>query len=340
MSSLHTYIARDFELQSGVVLPEARLVCKTHGQLNAARDNAILFPTWFGVNHQTTEWIIGPGRPLDPSRWFIIVANILGNGTSSSPSNTPAPFARAAFPLTTLLDNVRLQLQAVQDLWQIERFAAVIGRSMGAQIAYQWASWQPDMVPRMLALCGSARTAAHNYVFLESIAQGLRLDPGYRGGNYAETPRQGLALMRTIYDSWVLSQGYYRKGLHLSETYPTTRAYLDRPFDPGERDVNDILAQIASWQAADISANPRFQGDFAAALGAIRARSIIMPSRTDLYFPPEDSEIEVSHMRNAELRVIESVWGHRSGAPGGDPKDIAFIGQAIGDLLSDVAPSG
>jgi len=330
-----TYIAHDFELQSGIVLPQAKLVYKTHGQLNAARDNAILVPTWFSVDHRMPEWIIGPDLPLDPARWFIIVVNILGNGASSSPSNTPAPFARAAFPLTTLLDNVRLQNQAVCELWQIKSFAAVIGRSMGAQIAYQWASWFPQMVPRMLALCGSARTSPHNYIFLESIAQALRLDPAYQGGNYETPPAEGLALMRTIYDSWVVSQGYYRNGLHLSERYPDTRSYLDRPFDVGGRDVNNILAQIASWQAADISHNARFNGDFSAALGAITARSFIMPARTDLYFPPEDSEIEVSYMKNAELRVIESLWGHRSGAPGGDPSDIAFLSQAIKDLLSD-----
>ena len=69
-------------------------------------------------------------------------------------------------------------------------------------------------------------------------------------------------------------------------------------------------------------------------LRAIKARAIVMPSRTDLYFPPEDSEIEVSHMPNAELRVLESVCGHRSAAPGTDPRDIAFFDAAIRDLLA------
>jgi homoserine O-acetyltransferase len=99
------------------------------------------------------------------------------------------------------------------------------------------------------------------------------------------------------------------------------------------RDANDLLAQVWTWEHADISRNGTFRGDLAAALGAIRARAIVMPCRTDLYFPPEDSENEVAHMANAELRVIPSVWGHRAGAPGTDPADIRFLDEAIRDLL-------
>lgn len=327
--------AEDFVLQSGLTFPNIQLVYKTHGRLNGRRDNAILFPTWFSVHHTTLEWIIGPGRALDPDRYFIIAVNILGNGKSTSPSNAPAPYSRAAFPLTTVLDNVRLQHRMVRELWGIEKLHAVVGRSMGAQVAFQWASYFPAMVPRMMALCGSARTSPHNYVFLETIRKGIMLDPAFCGGDYVEQPSGGLDLMKTIYDSWVVSQTYYRKGMHLSQRFPTTRAYLDRPFEGVPRDANDVLAQIATWQNADISRNHRHNGDHAAALGAISARSIVMPSRTDLYFPPEDSEIEIAHMPNAELRVIESCWGHRAGAPGGDPADTAFIEQGISDLLAD-----
>lgn len=329
------FLADEFVLQSGVTMSGVQLVYKTHGTLNEKRDNAILFPTWFSVHHTTLEWIIGPGRALDPERHFIITVNILGNGKSTSPSNAAGPFARAAFPLTTVLDNVRLQERMLRELWDIDHLYAVVGRSMGAQVAFQWASYFPTKVPRMLTLCGSARTSPHNYVFLETIKKGIMLDPAFCGGEYVEQPSGGLDLMKTIYDSWVVSQTYYRRGMHLSERFPTTRAYLDRPFEGVPRDANNVLAQIATWQNADISRNERYEGDFVSALKAIRARAIVMPSRSDLYFPPEDSEIEVAHMPNAELRVIESCWGHRSGAPGGDPVDTAFIEQGIRDLLAD-----
>jgi homoserine O-acetyltransferase len=99
-------------------------------------------------------------------------------------------------------------------------------------------------------------------------------------------------------------------------------------------DANNMLAQVATWQGADISLNDRFNGNLDAALANIQARCIIMPSRTDLYFPPEDSALEVMGMPNATLRVIESVWGHRAGGPGSDPADIACVEQAIFELLN------
>ena len=98
-------------------------------------------------------------------------------------------------------------------------------------------------------------------------------------------------------------------------------------------DANNILAQIASWQQSDIGANDLYGGEFAAALAAIRARAMVLPSRTDTYFPPEDSELEVAQMPNAELRVIPSNWGHWSGS-GKNPADIAFIDHALKDLLA------
>lgn len=328
-----TFVVREFTLQSGQEFENIKLVYKTYGALNARRDNAVLFPTWFNVNHRRIDWIIGPEKALDPSRHFIITVNLLCNGASSSPSNTPEPFAAASFPTISVLDNVLLQHLLVTELWGVTRFAAVIGRSMGAQVAFQWASYFPAMVPKMLALCGSAKTSPHNYIFLESIKQGIRLDPDFKDGCYATQPHRGLDLMRTIYDGWVVSQSFYRRELHISARFPTTQQYVERPFEGIRSDANDVLAQIASWQKADISNNDRFNGDIRAALSNISAESIVMPSRTDLYFPPEDSENEVALMPNAELRVIESVWGHRAGAPGGDPADIAFIERGIRDLL-------
>jgi homoserine O-acetyltransferase len=91
---------------------------------------------------------------------------------------------------------------------------------------------------------------------------------------------------------------------------------------------------LATWQATDISDNERYQGDWPAALRTIACPAIVMPSRTDLYFPPEDSAAAVREMPRAELRVIESLWGHRAGSPNSDPKDVAFIEQAIRDLLA------
>jgi homoserine O-acetyltransferase len=91
---------------------------------------------------------------------------------------------------------------------------------------------------------------------------------------------------------------------------------------------------IWTWQNADISNNQKYGGDFGKALCGIRAKAIVMPGRTDLYFPPEDNELEVAQMPNAELRPIESIWGHLAGGPGFNPPDAKFVDEAITEILA------
>lgn len=101
-----------------------------------------------------------------------------------------------------------------------------------------------------------------------------------------------------------------------------------------ERDANNLLTMLATWQRGDIGATPGSDGSFEETLAAIRAEAIVMPAEKDLYFPPEDNEYEVTHMPNAELRVIPGVWGHFAGG-GANDDDTAFIDQGLRDLLGD-----
>ncbi|WCT74609.1 alpha/beta fold hydrolase [Sphingomonas naphthae] len=323
----------DVTLQSGAILPAAQLTYTTHGTLNADKSNAILFPTWFGGQHPANDWIIGPGRALDPEKYFIVVVNNMGNGLSSSPSNTPAPADGPRFPYVSVLDNVILQRRLLEEAFGIGHLLLIVGRSMGAQIAFQWGAYYPDFMDAILPFVGSARTAHHNWVFLENVRGAMTSDPAFMDGEYETQPTVAFDRMGLVFDSWGLSQAWYRQGLHLAQGYATTKDFIRRQRPQGGGDANNVIASVETWQGADLSDNPLYGGDYAKALGAITARTIVMPSRTDLYFPPEDSEIEVSHMPNAELRVIESVWGHRAGAPGTDPVDTAFIEDAIRELL-------
>ena len=178
----------DFTLRCGLTLRDAQLAYKTYGRLNDARDNAIVYPTWYSGRHWENEWLIGDGMALDPSRYFIIVPNMLGNGLSSSPSNTPPPFDRARFPDIAVLDNVTAQHQLVTERFGIERLVAVTGWSMGAGQTYQWAVSFPEMVQRILPFCGSARTSEHNIVFLEGVKGALTADCAWKHGWYTEQP--------------------------------------------------------------------------------------------------------------------------------------------------------
>lgn len=334
MATNQIYRTGPIALQYGGGLPEAHLSYKTFGRLNAERNNAILFPTWCAGTHRDVDWIIGPGRALDPDKYFIVAIDMFGNGMSSSPSNTPAPFDRSRFPRVSLLDNVVQQRRLLRDLFGVDRLKLVVGRSMGAQVAFQWAAYFADDVERILPMCGSARTTPHNYIFLATMKMAVSGSPDWNGDYDVPLP-EALRRFWLNADAWGFSQAYFRQGLHLGEKYRTTQDYLDRPLPERLPDANDLLAQFATWEVADISDNDKFKKDFKAALGAIKARAIVMPSQTDMYFPPEDSEIEVGLMQNAQLRVIPSVWGHRAASPGSDPRDIAFFEQAIADLLED-----
>ena len=138
--------AGDVRLHSGETLPDARLAYATHGNLNAAKDNAIVMCTRVGGTHADNGYLIGPGHALDPGRWFIVIPNQLGNGLSSSPSNTPAPRDRARFPAINHHDNAALQHRLITEVFGVERLAMAVGFSMGGQQAYHLAVDFPDAV--------------------------------------------------------------------------------------------------------------------------------------------------------------------------------------------------
>jgi homoserine O-acetyltransferase len=329
----------DLELQSGAVLPRARVVYETHGALNAARDNAILYPTWYAGRHFDNAAFIGAGRALDPSRYFIIVPDMFGNGLSSSPSNTPAPHDRSRFPLITTYDNVTAQHRLVVEHLGVKRLTLVVGSSMSAQQAFHWAALHSSLVERVAPICGTAKTSVHNWLFLEGLKMALQADAAWANGEYQTPPVKGLRAFATVYAGWFASQAFYRQGLHLGtlagQPIPSMDVFLEliralfSTFD-----ANDLLAMLATWQAADVSAHPTFAGDLDRALGAMTAKALLMPCATDLYFPPEDNALEVAKMPNAELRVIPSIWGHLAGNPSLNPDDARFVDASLAELLA------
>ena len=324
-------------LQSGATLPDARLAYKTYGSLNADKSNAIVYPTWFTGFHTDNEWLVGPGHALDPSKYFVVVVCAFGNGESSSPSNTAPPLDGPRFPHVTVYDNVTAQHRLITQHFGVTRVKLVVGWSMGAQQTYQWGCLYPDMVERIAPFCGSAKTAPHNFVFLEGVRAALVADAAYHGGHYApETPPvKGLRAVGRVYAGWGLSQPFYREELWRDLGFSSLEAFLVGFWEAFflRRDANGLLCMLWTWQHADISANPVFDGDLPAALGAIRARALVMPAERDLYFPPDDNAWEVKHMPNATFKVIESLWGHFAG-DGLNAADTHFIDTALAELLS------
>jgi homoserine O-acetyltransferase/O-succinyltransferase len=336
MSDYSIFDLGDVTLQSGSKLQGAFLAYKTYGTLDAAKSNTIVLNTPFGSQHTDIEWMIGAGMALDPSRYFIITPNMFGNGLSISPSNAGPPHDRGRFPQITLYDNVVQQHRLVREQFGIERIRLVLGWSMGAQQAFHWGALFPDMVERIAPICGSAKTSLHNYVFLDSLKAALTADPAFRDGWFPEKPERGLRAVARAYASWAVSPAFYRQKIFEQLGFKSIDEFLAQAWDANmlRRDPNNMMAMWWSWQHADISANDRFGGDLRKALGAIRARAMVMPSDTDCYFTVEDNRLEVMQMPNAELRPIPSIWGHRAGNPMQNPQDQQFLNDSLRELLA------
>ena len=323
-------------LKSGATLPDARLAYRTYGSLNAARDNVIVLPTFYTGTHVRNEGYLRAVPALDPSRHFIVSVNLFGNGLTSSPSNTAPPFDGPRFPTVTLHDNVACQHRLLTEGLGVKRIALVFGWSMAGCQSYEWGAQFPDLVDAILPFCASARTSPHNQVFLEGVKAALLADRAFAGGDYASPPEAGLRAFGRVYAGWAYSQAFYRERLHRELGFETWEELLvDWERDHLAWDANDLLAKLRTWQLGDISANERYRGDFEGALGAIRARAILVPCTTDLYFPPEDNAIEAGHMPNAVLRPYASPWGHCVASPSREGSGfLRFLDAQVSELLA------
>lgn len=323
----------DIRLQSSRTIRDAKLSYCTYGTLNTARDNVIVYPTSFAGTHLDAEWLIGAGRALDPDRYFIIIPDMLGNGLSSSPSNT----ANAGrFPDVTIHDNVQLQHRLLTEHFGIEKIRLAVGWSLGGAQAFEWAAAFPDMVERLFTFQSAARTSRHFHLFFDSVRAAIQLDPAFQGGFYRTPPEQGLRVAARIYAAWGFSQAFFRERLDESALgYPSLEDFLVDFWEGWflKRDANNILAHIWTGKHADISENDRYRGDLDKALASITADTIIMPSSTDLYFPHDDAADEARRIPHAELRILSSSWGHVAGE-GLNDADTATIERAINDLLA------
>lgn len=333
----HEFAIQNFATESGAVLPTAVVDYGTYGHLDAARDNAVLLPSYYMGNHHGYDWLIGPGRALDTTRLFLVVTELFGNGHSSSPSNTPEPFHGPRFPVMTIRDNVHAVHRLLGQDLKITHVRAIIGFSMGAQQAFQWAVSYPRFADRIVATSGTAKTYGHGIVRLEGQIAALTADAAFKGGDYTAPPKKGLEAFGMVWAGWLYSQEWWRRELWRTTVPPgtTLEEYMQRfrNFIPGA-DANDIILQARTWQRHDVGATPGFGGDVEKALRSIQVPFLYMPSETDLYFPLSDARYEAGFMSTVSLVPIPSLWGHPAGG-GADPADRTFLNQAIARFLAE-----
>ena len=330
---LHQFNLPNFDLQSGQSL-DLRLAYRVYGKLNEEKNNAILVPTYYTGTDLSNAKVIGKAFALDPEKYFIVVPNLFGNGVSSSPSNTPAPFDGPRFPSISMFDNIKAQSLLLDHLG-VEKLCLVLGWSMGGVQSYQWSAQYPERVERAMIICGSAKTAEHNKVFLKGVKSCIEADSNFNGGDYSVAPEAGLKAFGRVYAGWAFSQAFYRNRRYREMGFETAEdLLLFWEEDHLEWDANDLLAMLDTWLTADISNQTSYGGNLEKALKAIKAKVWLVPCEQDLYFRYEDNLLELSMLQDGEYHGFESDFGHCAPGPGRFPEETAKVESLIRGILA------
>jgi homoserine O-acetyltransferase len=305
----------DFELASGERIPDCKLAYTTHGKLNQAKDNVVVFPHMYSGTHRDMEMYVGEDMAIDPKEYFVIMPNQLGNGLSTSPHNTPPQDGGMGnFPDVNIEDDIRAQHRLVTEEFGIEEVQLVLGWSMGAQQTYEWAVRYPEMVKRAAPIAGTAKVTPHDQLFIDAHMEAIRSDPAWNDGFY-DDPHAVITGLKRHAQIWSV-MGLCTQFYHYEE-----RAWERAGFTSVEdlmanfwedwflrMDPNNLLTMARKWQHGDVSRNTG--GDLEAALGRIEAKTFVMPFEEDMFFPVDDCAHEESLIPDSELRPIPSLWGH------------------------------
>ena len=326
----------DLPLEDGATLRGCQLAYQTLGTLNAAKDNAVLIPTWYTGNHSIMrDTYVGTGRAIDPADHFVVLVNQIGSGLGTSPHNLAGPYGRARFPRVRIGDDVVAQERLLREVLGVEQLALVFGGSMGAQQTYEWAVRFPDRVQRAAPLAGTARMYQHCVIWAQTLVDTLRGDPGYADGWYRDSTdvHEGLQRHAGLFALHGLSNefwtGEHWRALGFSSPQDFVTGFLGAYFQP--MDAENLIVQAWKWQHGDVSRHTG--GDLTAALGRITAKTFVLPISTDKFFPPEDCAAEQRLVPGSELRVIEDVHGHAS-LFGLTPAYVEQVDGALRDLLA------
>jgi homoserine O-acetyltransferase len=329
----------DLALESGEAIKDFSISYVTHGTLNAQKSNAILMVTAISGNHHRLDFLIGPGKALDPTKYFIVCTDAIGNGLTTSPSNSQAQ-PRMKFPKFLIRDMVTSQ-QKLMDHLGIKHVVAVVGPSMGGMQALQWGVSHPDFMDSVVALVPLARTPAWSVVVMEASRKAIMLDPAWNSGNYTSPPVNGLRLYRDILAFLAArSPEMYRyQFTNQADVLPWLKAQEDAQIPLF--DANDWIYQTWAYDAHDVGGTPGMSGDYARALRAIKAKTLVMVGQKDLLNPEWEPVDAARYIRDVRVVTIrpEAITGHAS-AGGLFPADVDVLNTEISAFLDVVTNRG
>jgi len=318
----------ELPLESGEAIRDFEISYVTHGTRASADDNVILVLTAIGSTHHRLDFLIGPDRPLDPDRHFIICVDAIGNGMTTSPSNSRTQ-SDLAFPRFTIRDMVASQRRLLDSLG-IRQLVSIVGASMGGMQALQWGISDPHRMHSIVALVPMARTRPWSVAMNEVARRILMADPGWPSGPYGGGFDAWAALTRVITNrapgALEAMAADAVPGL-VAEAIATARKVGPDPLD--------WIYQSWAYDAHDVGTTPGFGGDTAAALRTMRAATLLLVPQLDLYNPIDDAVEAAELIPNATLVRLGGNAGHAVAADGSP--QLTDIRRAIGEFLLKLA---
>ena len=347
------------ELERGGVLPDVTLAYETWGELNDARDNAILVEHALtgdshvtgpaGPGHPTPGWwdgLVGPGRPLDTDRFHVVAANVLGGCQGSTGPASPGPDGQpwgSRFPFVTVRDQVRVEA-LLADRLGIDSWRLVLGGSMGGMRAIEWAATHPDRVTAAMVLASTAYASAEQIAWCQAQLLAIRSDPHFRGGDYYDQesgPETGLGIARRI------AHVTYRSEVELHERFGrdpqgeedplggrgryAVESYLDHHAGKlaGRFDANSYVVLTDAMNSHDVG---RGRGGVQAALSRVSADVTVVAVDSDRLYPPRLSHEIAAAVPGAAVHTVSSDHGHD-----GFLIELEQVGVVVRQVLADPA---
>ena len=294
----------EFRLDSGETIQDLKVGYRTIGELNADRSNAILFPTWFTGTTEDLVPLVGPGKLLDPTGHFVILVDAIGDGVSTSASNSESQ-SRMQFPRFTIQDMVRSQHQLLTAELGIRHLKAVMGISMGGMQTFQWIVSYPDFMDKAIPIHGSPRLSSYDVLLWTAEIRAIQGDPAWKGGEYGSPPLEGMKTVAAINSLALTSPGYVFSN--------TSRSQLDAFLAETEEkiiqgfDANNWIRQAQAMIGLDVAA--AFGGSMEAAAAAVRADVLVIVGSKDHMVGPQPA-LQFAHLLVAPVIILDSDCGH------------------------------
>jgi homoserine acetyltransferase len=311
----------DFKLTSGEVVQDCRIGYRLFGKLNSEKSNAIVFPTWAGGTTEQLKSNIGPGRLVGSDKYFVIAVDALGNGVSSSPSNSKRQ-PRMSFPKFTLQDTVNSQYLLITKILKLNHVQAIVGISMGGMQTFQWLFSYPDFMDQAVPIVGSPRLAAYDLLHWQSQIDAIMNHRDWKNGNYTVNPAREAEF--EFGEILLTTPAHYNAITSRQKILEELKKA--REARGGGFDANDKIRQVQAMMSLDVT--EPFGSSMEQAVAKVKAKVFVVVAKFDHVVTPGPAS-EFAQLLKAKLMVLEGDCGHLANSCEGQK-----VNAAVNEFLS------